>query len=223
MTAGQHERYTEASERLRKQLRDSKVYEEANAWALKVCSEAEQFNWASRPCRTETWDVGKSATKLADHLKSTQLREDMKAAEEQSGVKLGLDAVSLAKYLRALAEQCQKEDWLVCGPLMMKFTDKNQIKMPPKATALAVALTYGFRCIPNCVKNNEGFLLRLGGHMDEVRRTDGQPCLPAAVLFANAALKKEVTDEEATVNAAKQWMKNNRGRFRYWGFGITKR
>jgi hypothetical protein len=119
-----------------------------------------------------------------------------------------LDA-SLAKRLRELAEQRadpREVKWLSCGPLLMKFTDKNQIKMPPKATALAVALMYGFRKIPDCVKNNKPFEPQWND-----RLTGGQPCLPAAVDFANTTLK-----EQTNVGAVKRWMKNNRGRFR-WG------
>jgi hypothetical protein len=118
--------------------------------------------------------------------------------------------------LRALAEQCRRAaDWHVCGPVVMKFADKNQIKMPPKATALAVALTYGFRRIPNCVKSNRKFTAQLNGGMD---MEEGQPCLPAAVLFANIALK--AINEKTSVQAVKQWLKNKRGRLRYWGFGV---
>jgi hypothetical protein len=218
------ERYSKASKRLRKTLGNDKAYEAANAWALKLCAEAEQFDWPDRPSPTKTRDTGKLAAKLADHLESGRLREHMEAAEQQSGIKLGLDAASLAKYLRALAEQCEGGDiwldwldWLSCGPLRMRFTNKNQKKMPPKATAIAVALTYGFRRIPDCVKSNRSFEPRFHGQFPR----DGQPCLAAAVLFANAALKKEVMTDDATddaVAALKQWMKNNKGRFRYGGF-----
>jgi hypothetical protein len=129
---------------------------------------------------------------------------------------LGLDAASFANYLRALAVQCkQAADWHVCGPLVMKFTDKNQIIMPPKATALAVVLTHGFRQIPDWVKSDRKFMARVTGRMDGIH---GQPCLPAAVLFANIALK--AIKEQTSVKAVKQWLKNNRGRFRYWGFEV---
>jgi hypothetical protein len=222
MSTIQHdERYKAASERLRKQLRNDKAYEVANEWALRVCREAEQFTWPSRPPPRKALDAGKSAAELADHL--DQAYEDpygidfcVQEAEKQSGIRLGFDAASFANYLRALAKACREQaEWRVCGALVMKFTDKNQTIMPPKATALAVALTYGFRQIPDDVKNNREFILRLGGPMDEVHH--GQPCLPAAVLFANVALK--AINGETSVKAVKQWLKNNRGRFRYWGFG----
>jgi hypothetical protein len=215
MSTIQHdERYKTASERLRKQLRNDKAYEEANEWALRVCRKAEQFSWPSRPRPSK--NAGKLAAELAGHLDQEWRRGFIQAAEEESGIRLGLDAASFAKFLRALAEQCRKADeWRVCGPLVMKFTDKNQIIMPPKATALAVALTYGFRQIPDCIKNNRRFVARLHGRMDEVH---GKPCIPAAVLFANAALK--AINEETSVKAVKQWLKNNRGRFRYMGFGV---
>jgi hypothetical protein len=218
MSTIQHdERYKAASERLRKQLRNDKAYEEANEWALRVCREAEQFSWPCRPPPSEILDAGKSAAELADHLGQVySINYCMQGAEKESGIRLGFDAASFANYLRALANQCREADeWRACGPLVMKFTDKNQIIMPPKATALAVALTYGFRRIPDVVKNNRKFVARLEGRMD---KGHGQPCLPAAVLFANVALK--AIHEETSVKAVKQWVKNNRGRFRYWGFGI---
>jgi hypothetical protein len=189
------DRYAEASKRLRGQLRDDKVYEECNAWALKLCKQAEQYNWPSRPRSTKTGDIGELAAKLADRLESESW--------------LGQDA--LAKRLWGLVEQHSNE-WRVCGPLVMQFTDNNQIKMPPKATALALALAYGFRKIPDCVKNNKPFEPQ---GFDRI--TGGHPCLPAAVDFANAALK--AINEQTNVAAVKQWLKNNRGRFRYWGFG----
>jgi hypothetical protein len=115
--------------------------------------------------------------------------------------------------LRRLAKQCvNKEGWFSCGPLLMKFTNKNQIKMPRPAVALTLALTYGFRKIPDRVKNNEPFKPQWND-----RLLGGQPCLPAAVDFANAALK--AINEQTNVAAVKQWLKNNRGRFRYCGFG----
>jgi hypothetical protein len=226
MSTIQHdERYKTASERLRKQLRNDKAYEEANEWALRVCREAERFSWPSRPPPSEILHAGKSAAELADDLDQGRridgiigqgINQCIQAAEKQSGIRLGFDAASFANYLRALAEQCRRAAyWHVCGPLVMKFADKNQIIMPPKATALAVALTYGFRRIPDCLKNNRKFVARLAGGMDGVH---GQPCLPAAVLFANVALK--AINEETSVKAVKQWLKNNRGRFRYWGFGV---
>jgi hypothetical protein len=225
-TIQRDERYKEASERLREQLRNDKAYEEANKWALRVCREAEHFDWPSRPPPLEILDAGKSAAELATHLAAAELArrlpqrwaidECIKEAEKQSGIRLGVDAASFANYLRALAKQCREAaDWGVCGPLMMKFADKNQIKMPPKATALAVALTYGFRSIPDHVKNNREFVARLGGRMDEVH---GKPCLDAAVKFANVAL--EAINEKTNIRAVNQWRKNNRGRFRYWGFGV---
>jgi hypothetical protein len=228
MSTIQHdERYKTASDRLRKQLRNDKAYEEANEWALRVCREAEQFSWPSRPPPCKILPAGKSAAELADHLDhrgrgisdllNQGINELIQAAEKESGMRLRLDAASFANYLRALAEQCrQAADWHECGPLVMKFTDKNQIKMPPKATALAVALTYGFRRVPDWVKNNTKFTARLGGLMDV--EVHGQPCLPAAVLFANIALK--AINEQTSVKAVKQWLKNNRGRIRYWGFGV---
>jgi hypothetical protein len=221
MSTIQHdERYKTASERLRKQLRNDKAYEEANEWALRVCREAEQFSWPSRPPPSNILPAGKLAAELADRLdqrwQGWEINECIQAAEKLSGIMLGFDAASFANYLRALAEQCRRAaDWHVCGPLVMKFADKNQIKMPPKATALAVALTYGFRRIPNCVKSNRKFTARLNGGMD---MKEGQPCLPAAVLFANIALK--AINEKTSVQAVKQWLKNKRGRLRYWGFGV---
>jgi hypothetical protein len=219
MSTIQRERYKAASEQLRKQLRNDGEYEEANGWALRVCREAEQFSWPSRPPPSKILDAGKSAAELADHLgQGWPINDCMRAAEKQSGVRLGFDAAAFANYLRALADQCRQEvEWRDCGPLVMKFTDKNQIKVPPKATALALALTYGFRRIPDWVKDNRKFVARLEGHMDEVHR--GPPCLAAAVLFANVALK--AIHEETSVKAVKQWVKNNRGRFRYWGFGVS--
>ena len=154
---------------------------------------------ANSPAFYEDPDIGKLATELADLLESESLR--------------GLDAVSLDD-LRRLAKQCvNKEGWFSCGPLLMKFTNKNQIKMPRPAVALTLALTYGFRKIPACVKSNKPFKpLWLD------RLTGGQPCLPTAVDFANAALKAK--NKQTNVEAVKRWIKYNRGRFRYGhGFG----
>jgi hypothetical protein len=194
MTTAQHkdDRYEDASKRLRKTLGEGKAFDECNAWALKLCKQAEQYDWPSHPRSAKWGDIGKLAAKLADRLESE-----------------GLDA-SLAKRLWGLAEQCSDE-WRACAPLVMKFTDKNQIIMPRKAPALAVALTYGFRKIPDCVKNNKPFEPQGFDHI-----IGGQPCLPAAVDFANVALK--AINEQTNVGAVKQWLKNNRGRFRYWGF-----
>jgi hypothetical protein len=201
------DRYAKASAQLRKTIRDDKVYEVANAWALEQCRLAEQFDWSSLPSR-QTLEAGKSAAKLAT-LHSYTLHKCMAVAEQQSGVKLGVDAAALAKYLRAFAEQCTADN-VRCGPLMMKFTNKNQRKMPPPAVALAIALWHDFGQIPDDVKHNEKFAPWVTGPI-----TNGA-CLKAAVLFANAALKplKFGTNE----NAVKQWRKNNKGRLRYWGF-----
>jgi hypothetical protein len=217
------DRYAEASKRLRTIIRDDEVYEVANAWAREQCTLAEQFDWPSSQPRLKqrleagTLEAGKSATKLADYLDSKWLlhtERRMEAAEQESGVKLGLDAASLAKYLWAFADQC-REDNVRCGPLMMKFTDKNQSKMPPPAVALAIALWNGFGQVPDFVEANRGthreFLPWLMGPIT------GGAYLRAAVLFANAALKslKVGTTNE---DAVKQWRRNNKGRLRYWGF-----
>jgi hypothetical protein len=101
------DRYAKASKRLREQLRDDKVYEVANTHALKMCRKAEQFDWSSRPS-LEMREVGRAATNLADRLERIP-RAHMDRAERESGVKLGLDAASLAKYLRAFAKQCDEE------------------------------------------------------------------------------------------------------------------
>lgn len=204
---GASNRYAEASKRLRKMLRDEKVYEVANAWALEQCKLAEQFDWSSRPS-LDAREVGSAAIKLADRLEGIP-RAHMDAAERESGVKLGLDAASLAKYLRAFAKQCD-EEWDSCGPLFMKFTRRNQVKMPPAAVVLTIGLAYGFKRIPDCIKTNVAPFRRFNAPITSTA------CLPAAVLFANAALGP--IKEQTNVGAVKQWRKNNRGRFRWVGF-----
>lgn len=196
------ERYAKARERLRKQLGDGKVYEECNAWALKLCSKAEQYDWPSRPQTKRTLDIGKSAAKLADYLEF-EGQETILSRQLENGKTASLSAPVLAIYMRMLAEECSDE-WLECGPLQMKFTNSNQIKMPPKAVALTLALTHGFRTIPKWPGKPVGRYGRMRG---------GQPCLAAAVMFANAALK--AIKEETNVKAVKQWIKNNRNRFQY--------
>jgi DNA-binding transcriptional regulator PaaX len=194
------ERYAKASAQLRKTIRDDKVYEAANAWAHKMCRMAARFNWPSRPI-LDARGAGRAAAKLASHLEGIPywLRD---AAEGHSGVKLGVDVTSHAKYLRALAERCRDgAEWDSYGPLFIKFTGKNQGKMPPRAVVLTLALARGFAKI----KNKEPFL--------PIDSCTPIACFEAARLFANAAL---TIKEQTSMDAVKTWRRNNRGRFKWY-------
>jgi hypothetical protein len=195
------DRYSEASKKLRQQLRrkgyDDKAIQETDNWARGQCAQAERYNWDEPPRSKQTLAIGRDAAKLADKL------------ESESGV----DNSELVRVLRAEAADrgYRQDEWLRCGPVKMKFTDKTQNKMPPEADVLALVLCHGFKRIPACAKANKKCILRLDAEIS------GGDCYDAAALFASTALGQDTNAENVAENV-KQYRMRTKGRLRYWGF-----
>jgi hypothetical protein len=219
------DRYAEAGKLLRKQLSDDKVYEAANAWALKLCTQARRYNcWATDNRFEKKWPSGSAgARKMADHLERGDRSADARisAAEKQSGIKLNLNAKNrgeaLAKWLRAFSEQQpnkQPSRWRgwtnksrnIYGPLLISFHTGQKIEFPAPTVAVAAALAHGFQEITACFADGRPVVVeRFSGinHPGKVGWSqDGKPCWSSAVAFASAAVNEKTLEAADEFEAA---------------------
>ena len=98
-----------------------------------------------------------------------------------------------------------------CGPLMI--TVRERTRRPSRTQALALALSYGFRKINECVE--DGYPIEVVGRYYGIRMEGGKPCYEAAALFANLTFSDEKPTSE---DAITKYLKRNRGSVMYWGF-----
>jgi hypothetical protein len=192
--------------------------------------------------------ASRAARKLAKHLElgGFDAEARISAAEKKSGIRLSLNtkerAEALANFLHEFSEQQPTKPqpsrlWTtksrnVYGPLVISFRFEQRIEFPAPSIAVAAALAHGFQEITACFADKQPMVVERFMPLKQPGKPGkpgwsrhGKPCWAAAVAFASAAVNEATTrlpcDHEAARKqelAVKQWLKNHRGRIRYWGF-----